>query len=386
MRIAGNARANLRATWLFTVLWNTVSVPILYYIPPELHRNPVAAIGFVFPVAGAGLLVWAVLATLRVRRFGDAWLEVTSAPAAPGGTWTAAVHARLPQPADAGGYAVTVRLTCLQRTISRSSDDRSERERIVWREEVEVPASSVAFWPEGASIPVRFDLPADALETTAVGKGEGVLWVLTAEAALPGVNLKEDFDVQVRRDAAEPRTLTPRTHAAPAGVSVDDLARAGISVAPSPGGTTFRFGAMRNVAFAVGVTAFTAIWTGALWLQWFLGFPWIFPLLTGLVDLLLIYIVLDVWCGTTTVTAGSGDVRVHHSVLGLGGTRVIAAAEIASLDLHIGMQTQGRYGTPYYEVRARLTSGRKASLGGGIRNKRHAEWLAAQMRASIGIK
>jgi hypothetical protein len=26
-----------------------------------------------------------------------------------------------------------------------------------------------------------------------------MLWVLTAEAALPGVNLKEDFDVPVRR-------------------------------------------------------------------------------------------------------------------------------------------------------------------------------------------
>src|SRR5512147_2759244 len=97
-RVAGNGRANLKATWLFTVLWNTVSAPILYYIPPELHRNPVAAVGFVFPIAGAGLLVWAVLSTLRVRRFGEAWLEVTSPPAAPGATWTAAVHARLPPP------------------------------------------------------------------------------------------------------------------------------------------------------------------------------------------------------------------------------------------------------------------------------------------------
>jgi len=77
---------------------------------------------------------------------------------------------------------------------------------------------------------------------------------------------------------------------------------------------------------------------------------------------------------------------VRHSVLGAGGSRTLTAAEIATIELHISMQTQGRYGTPYYEIRARLRSGRKASLGSGVRNKRHAEWLAAQMRASIGLK
>ena len=74
------------------------------------------------------------------------------------------------------------------------------------------------------------------------------------------------------------------------------------------------------------------------------------------------------------------------TLLGAGARRTLAAAEIASIDLHINMQTQGRFGTPYYEVRARLKNGRVASLGDGIRNKRHAEWLAAQMRASIGLK
>jgi len=78
--------------------------------------------------------------------------------------------------------------------------------------------------------------------------------------------------------------------------------------------------------------------------------------------------------------------RDFNTVLGLGGTRTLRAVEIASIDPHINMQTQGRYGTPYYEVRARLTNGRKVSLGDGIRNKRHAEWLAAQMRAAIGMR
>ena len=168
---------------------------------------------------------------------------------------------------------MTVRLTCLQRTISRHGDGNDERETILWREEIDVDSAQIGFGGGQASIPVRFDIPADALETTAVGKGAGVLWVLTAEAALSGVNLKEDFDVPMRR--TEPSGSTdPQLHTA-AVVSIDDLARTGITVEPSADGMRFAFAPARDVAFATGVTALTAVFVGALWIQWYLGFPWI---------------------------------------------------------------------------------------------------------------
>jgi hypothetical protein len=392
-RIAGNTRSNVKGLWFFAVLWNLVSAPMLVFVPPELERQPLAALGFLFPVVGAGLIAWAVITTARWRRFGNTWLDTPEGPAHPGSTWRATVHARLPQDRQAD-EPLRVKLTCLRRTISRHGSDRDEREHILWREEAELNWTRVGFGADGASIPVQFDIPADALETTAVGKGEGILWVLTVEAALPGVNLKEDFDVPVRRWGAggaggsggskDPQLRT--TAEAVPGVTLDDLARTGIRVEPSPEGMRFTFGRMRNLSFAAGLTLFTAVWTGALWVQWSLGFPWIFPILTGLIDLLLIYSALELWLGMSVVTAGHGALRVRHSLLGIGGTRVIPAADIAAIELHISMQTQGRHGTPYYQVRARLASGRKASLGSGIRNKRHAEWLAAQMRAAIGVK
>src|SRR5262249_1953872 len=116
------------------------------------------------------------------------------------------------------------------------------------------------------------------------------------------------------------------------------------------------------------------------------GFPWIFPILTGLIDLLLVYIVLDLWLGGTVVVAGNGAIRARHSLLGVSRSRTLYAGEIAAIDLPINMQTQGRYGRPYYQVRARRTNGRKVSLGDGIRNKRHAEWLADQMRTAVGVR
>jgi hypothetical protein len=385
-RIAANARGNLKTIWGFTVFWNAVSAPVLVYVPPELQRNPIAAIAFLFPAVGVGLAAWAILSTLRWRRFGETWLD-HAAPAAPGAPWTATMHARLPRPEGPDGYTVVLRLSCLQR-IGRGGDgERSDSERILWREEVELPSSRLAFGADDAAIPVRFDIPADAHVTTAAGTGEGVFWVLTAEAALPGANLKEDFDVLVRGGGpSDPPVRGPGSvvRSDPA-IPLDDLARAGITVAASGDGTTFGFAAMRNMPLAAGVTSFTALWTGALWLQWFLGFPWIFPIVTGLFGLLLVWISLDLWLGTTAVVVSGCEVRIRHTVLGIGSTRSVAAAEITAIDLHIGMQTQGRFGTPYYDIRATLRNGRKRTLGGGIRNKRHAEWLAAQMRAALGM-
>jgi hypothetical protein len=390
--IPGNTRASVRGLWIFTGLWNLVSAPVLVYIPPELERQPLAGLGFLFPLVGAGLIVWASVTTARSRRFGTTWLEA-GGEARPGGAWHAAVHVRLPAPEDGTRFTVTVKLTCLSRTISRSGDDTTVRENILWREEIDVDATAIEFGCDHSSIPVCFNLPADALETTAIGKGAGVLWVLTAEAVLPGVNLKEDFDVPVRRTPGTEDT-GPRTRGAsedaqlrkgPA-VSNDDLARTGITVEPSPDGMRFRFAPGRDVSFATGVTALTAVFVGALWMQWYLGFPWFFQILTGLVDLLLVYVVIDLWLGVTNVVAANGALHVRHSVLGAGRQRALPAADIAGIDLHINMQTQGRYGTPYYQVRARLKNGRTAGLADGIRNKRHAEWLAAQMRAAIGLR
>jgi hypothetical protein len=388
-RITGNLRGNVKGLWFFAVLWNLVSAPLLVFVPPEIERQPLAALGFLFPVVGAGLIVWAVITTVRWRRFGNTWLDTPSGPARPGNTWRATVHTRLPRHEGLSVEPLRLKLTCLQRTISRHGDDRDERERILWREEAELDWSRIGHAADGAAIPVQFDIPADALQTTAVGKGEGILWVLTAEAALPGVDFKEDFDVPVRGvGAGGPKGAPlPAMHPGPgAAVTLEDLVRTGITVEPGPDGTTITFAPMRNMSFAFGVAAFTTVWTGALWVQWYLGFPWIFPILTGLIDLLLVYVVLDLCLGTTVVAAGNGTLRVRRTMLGAGRVRTLAAAEIASIDLHISMQTQGRYGTPYYDLRARLKSGRKVTLGSGVRNKRHAEWLVSQMRAAIGLK
>lgn len=382
--IPGNTQSNLRTAWLFGILWNLISTPLLVVLPRELERNHLAAIGFLFPVVGVGLLTWAVITTLRWRRFGTSRFEMS--PATPGGQLTGTIHTRLD---DVRSIRVTLKLTCLDRITRGSGKNRDTREHILWREEYVVPEGQVGLGALGASIPVRFVIPTDARETTAVGQSDGIVWVLAAEASLPGVDYKEDFDVPVRRGESSGTPEPTRSDAfAPARepISPTDLAASGIHITPTHEGTQYYFSAARNASFSGGLTMFTLLWTGALWLQYTLAFPRIFVVVTGVFELVLLLLVLDSWFGTTTVTIGNETVRRRHAISGMGSTRVIPKPSIKGLDLHISMQSTGRSGTPYYELRATLDTGRRTHLGAGIRNKRQAEWLADRMRSEIGLK
>ena len=403
--VRSTTRSNLRGAWLFAVLWNLVSAPILVFVPRELERNSLAAVGFIFPVIGVGLLAWAVTMTLRWRRFGPSWFDMPL-PASPGGACAGTIRTRLERPpggvqgmASSGNdrLVITLKLTCLRRVVSGHGKNRSVRENIVWREEQQVAAEHISFMPHGASIPVHFAIPADALETTASGHSVGVFWALTAEASLPGVDLHEDFDVPVRADAsvpATPRSVFPEPpqvlgaearSAKAAAVTRQDLAAAGIIVRQTEAGIEYHFGAARNPSFAIGLTVFLLIWSGALLVQIALDVPSIFSVVWGLFELLLIVVVADLWLGATTVTIGSQTIRRQHAVAGIGTTRVIPSKDVVKIELHISMQTTGRSGTPYYEIRATKADQRHLSFGSGISNKTHAEWLAREMRVAIGL-
>jgi hypothetical protein len=154
---------------------------------------------------------------------------------------------------------------------------------------------------------------------------------------------------------------------APRAVTRHDLAAAGIRVRQTETGVEYHFEAARNPSFAIGLTVFLLIWTGALWLQIALGAPWFFPLLFGRFELLLVVIVAD---------TSSRDWHVEGS----GRTR---HRENRTAHHHADERP---IGDPYYEIRATSGTGRRTSRGSGIRDKAYAEWLAREMRSALGLR
>jgi hypothetical protein len=145
----------------------------------------------------------------------------------------------------------------------------------------------------------------------------------------------------------------------------------------STGGTEFDFAAARNLKPATGVTAIVLLWSAALAALVFLRAPMIFVIIWGLFDLVIVLVVLRSWFVSSRLTIDGDEVRKESSLLGIGRSRRIPLADIGSVEMPITMQAND---TPYYAIRLIVRDGRKITAGSGIRDKREAEWIVAEIR------
>jgi len=147
-----------------------------------------------------------------------------------------------------------------------------------------------------------------------------VLWLLHAQADVPGVNFSDDFEVPVFRltpssaSATEPAPIfpsdAPAETAPPAFQSdpTDVPAPANAKVAFTTGmdgSAEFYFRAFRNPSQVLTLFVFTAVWTGIVYFLGHSKAPLLFTVVFGLADLLLLY-------GLILATLVSVRIRVEN--------------------------------------------------------------------------
>ncbi len=125
-RIGSTARGDAMATWLFTVLWNLLSLPVLLG-----YAKHAIFFAWIFPAFGAVLLVAALRLSFRARSAGRSVLVLETLPGVIGGDLRAALLDG-PDAPDLLG-----RLTC-----SRAVFDSEEE---LWRDERRVAPERIAF-------------------------------------------------------------------------------------------------------------------------------------------------------------------------------------------------------------------------------------------------
>jgi len=375
-RITDGSRTQMWFAWGFSALWNLVCIPPAVVGVQSALRlgNHAALLALLFPLVGAGLLVWAVRATLRYQRFGVSRFELTTLPAPVGHALEGMV--RTPaglRPTE--GFKVA--LSCIRRVTTGSGRGRSTTEYVLWQDERQEPGT-------GTGVPVAFAIPPDAAPCDATRSSDRTFWRLTVSAAVPGVDYAATFEVPVFRTAAsdQPRTDEERAVAAESAVLADYRQPHGsrIQVSTRGRGTEIFYPRARNPGMAAALTCFLVIWAGAAWGTIAIHAPLIFPVVFGGFWLLLLYVTLDQWLRVARVTAGDGSVSVASGWLAPGGERTLRAAEIADVVTKIGAQ----WGTtPFYDVYLATTAGKQIGVGGAIRDKREAEWLAGLIRQAV---
>ena len=380
-RIRSNTRSGMIGAWIFAVLWNAVSMPVLVFLPGEAAKKPAALIGLIFPVAGIFLLVRAIRLTLAYLEFGKTYFEMSPVPGVIGGELSGTIQARFPHSPDHG---VQLRLSCINRVTTGSGNSRSTSEQILWRGGANLSSDQLYPAPTCTAIPVHFKVPGNLPATDTNNTSHGIVWKLEALAEVPGVDYHDIFDVPVFRTRQTPAPPGPEDGADAAAPAARPSALTAV-VTQTGQGVEFYFPPARNKSFAVATTAFFVTF-GAIAILSAFEAPLIFPVAFGFFALLLLYIAMQMWIGTTRVGISSTEVLVQDGYLGGGKVRRFAFAELESIRSRVTSQQGDGTGTPYYDIELLLRGGRKVTLCRTMRSQQEVDWLSDEMRRLTGLQ
>jgi hypothetical protein len=175
------------------------------------------------PAWAAFLLLRTIAATARTMSYGQSSLVLENGIPGPGSALSARVDCRVDQQLEPTFF---VSLVCFEAITTfshaRSSGDSDSTRATTkhyerWRDEYECAGLQTPADAGGCSVPVRFDLPAQALQSVRTSTTH-VEWILTIASSLTGFIFEDRFEVPVFRGAparsTELRELPPRREVA----------------------------------------------------------------------------------------------------------------------------------------------------------------------------
>jgi hypothetical protein len=384
------------AAWVVCLFCNMILIPVAANLFPQLTRrnDPRVFLVLGLCLVAVILFVAALRATLRRRRFGNTYFEFYSLPFSPGGRLAGRIHLKLDSNAPHG---VDLRLSCVRKMITGSGNSRSTSQTVLWQTEQNVPFGAMGMDPLGRTIPVDFEIPSDAYVTDYDNSSDQVLWLLHAQADIPGIDYTDDFELPVFKTSfsAEqpPADSSSETFGFATGSSSDSNAvpvaapaHPKVVISSQDGGTEFYFPAFRTPSRALFLLIFTAIWTGVVYFLFHSSAPWFFPVVFGFFDLLLIFAMFHVVLGTSRIRVGNGELTSTTRVLGIGSTKRFALSEIDAIVAVTSGQQAGNQGQSMYALRLRTKNGRRVTLADEIASRQEARWIVSQIETLAGLK
>ena len=385
--------------WTAAIFVNGITFTVAAAIVPKLWHtsNPAVFFSLIFCAIGIALAVAAIRASIRRKRFGQTYFEFASLPFCPGQSLKGGIHLRFN---TAARHGVDLSLSCVRQVTVGSGKDRSVQESVIWQTDKNVSQALLTPGPMGdATIPVDFSIPSDAYESYLEQPDDKVLWLLHAQAEVPGVNYSDDFEVPVFRLTSSPTSNSIST--AFSSPALDGIAppafecdASDVAAPPNPkvvvsvganGGTEFYFPPFRNPGQVLLLLVITAVWTAIVY---FLikdeHAPRSFGPIFGFFDLFLIYAVFKAATGSCRIEVGNGRIRFRRAMLGIGTTGEFAFADIAQIStVTIPQQRNAR--ASYY-LYLYTKDGRKLTLADAIDNRQEARWVAAELEKLSGLK
>ena len=385
--IRDNNRAAMWFALFFMTIWNAISMPAGFLVMRRynVEHHAVILLVMIFPVMGAGLLISAARLVWRQIKYGTALLRMSRMPGVIGGALQGLVE--IPahiQPAD--GFRISLR--CVNRTTTDTGKERSTHEAVLW-EDVRVQAQELQDGnPAHALLPVSFLVPRHCRPTDMQTSDNQIIWRLDVEAAGRGTRYASRFEVPMFVTADSVADVRPEGVAAGrCGRRLrpeETLRETGAAVEALPGGgVRYTFPAGRNKSSALFITAFFAIWTGAIYLMLRVHAPLVMPILFGLSDIFVGWGVLSAWFDWRSIEIASNEVAVAGGIFGLAGVRRFALSAIVAVEANAS-SSQGD--KQFFALKLRTQAGGKHTIAKGILGRAVAEALAADLRRQLQLR
>ncbi len=369
---------------LFAGFWNLVSLLLIIVIVPESLREgeTAALLVLLFPAIGLGLAVWAAVALLRWRKYGNSQFEMASIPGLVGGPLSGVIRAQARLQPDDG---VKLTLNCIRVRTTGAGKNRRTEERILWQDARAVPRSQITQDMAETVIPVQFAIPFDVEQTSDNTRGDRILWRLEARAATPGVDYRAQFEVPV--------FCTPDSRADyPAGESFiesgheafdleRELRAAGIVRTPRPsGGLRYDFSLGRVKGAAAFLTVFFVLWAGVCVLLAVLGAPVLITAIFCIIELALGVTVFSLWFGSQQLDVSFQELTATSRFAGLARQKSFYYADMDAITTRFGMQSGNQV---FFNVEVKTRDGRVCPVAKHIPNRRLADAIAADLEKAL---
>ncbi|MGH9743406.1 MAG: HEAT repeat domain-containing protein, partial [Candidatus Acidiferrum sp.] len=398
IRRAESLKKNIRLTaWVVCIFGNLVIIPVAINLARQFGPlgDPRYLIVLGLCCVGLMLFVFAIRATLRHRRFGNTYFEFDTLPFSPGRRLSGGIHLQL---GDDAQHGIDLRLSCIRKTTTGTGNNRSTVETVLWQADQNVPSGAIGTDPVGRTIPVDFAIPTDAYVTDHDNLSDQVLWLLHAKADVPGIDYTDDFEVPVFKTSTaavqafdvvasdsfgidSPSSSLPMDSA-----PVSAPANAKVVISSRDGGTEFYFPPFRSAARAVFLLVFAIVWSGVVYFLFRSSAAWLFALIFGFFDFVLVLAAFHSIVGTERILVGNGEIVSTKHVLGIGSTKRFPLSEIDSiLPVTSGQKGNGP-GSMMYAIRLRPKNGRSITLADEIRSRQEARWIVSQIESLAGLK
>ena len=234
-----------------------------------------------------------------------------------------------------------------------------------------------------------FGIPYGCRATDMKASDDRAIWRLEVTAATSGSNYKASFEVPVFQ-TPESNPNFKLADDAMAGYeapqdSEEFLRRAGVirTTTPNGDGQRFIFPATRNLGMTIGHTAFTAVWSGVVYLMWHLGAPMVLTIIFGLFNVLMLGVMLDLWLYRSSIDVTRSFVVVNSGWLGLGSHRELPVSDIEKFDFSQSMQSNQRVFFNLYVV---IGAGKKIKFAKNVAGNWTAKAVIKAIQEAMGGK